>query len=173
MARLHHLSDQSSQRLIGDMLRSLQLRGRSSLSQHLAGPTFGDALCSQSLPHPHHCAFRALRRAYEVSRGNFQVRICLSKDRSATSFFNRAFSVLQHLQPLGLIQSKPVRTPCANGSRSARSPQSVCTPGPPSVLGPGPPLKITQLDDDLFCTKGASPCHRHKASFLKRRLAAW
>ena len=36
--------------------------GRSSLSQHLAGPTFGNALCSPSLPHPHHCA-SPLRRA--------------------------------------------------------------------------------------------------------------
>ena len=51
--QLHHLSHQSS-RIIGDM--PFPSLGRSSLSQHLAGPTFGDALCSQSLPHPHHCA---------------------------------------------------------------------------------------------------------------------
>ena len=85
-----------------------------------------------------------LRRLLFVGPRSFleetSFRICLSKDRSATSFFNRAFSFSNTFQPLGLIQSKPSVLLGATGSRSARSPQSVCTPGPPSVLGLDLPL---------------------------------
>ena len=64
--------------------------GRSCLSQYLAGLTLGDSLRSESLsylrqdPSP-------LRRAWKFPEET-SFRIWLFRDRSATSFFNRAFS---------------------------------------------------------------------------------
>ena len=65
--QLHHLSHQSSL-IIGDM--PFPSLGRSSLSQHLAGPTFGDALCFPISPLPTPLRVSS-SSGLEVSRGNF------------------------------------------------------------------------------------------------------